>query len=361
MRPELPSSRLLWTVGVRPPHTPHLLLGLGSYTGGQETLSRMFDVAVSQLTTPRWDLAQELVAVVEHGLAAMSLWRPKLSDAGLEAVATAVAAAGVRVSSLQWVGGFTGSDGRTFSESVADAAEAIGSAAALGSSVAAGFGRPPVVVVHSGCRGGHTRSHAVRLLVEALQTLAPLARAEGVVLALRPMHPQASAGCSFLTQLAESLELVERFADPHVRLAVDLWQCGDVPEFDSLAPRLAAAAALVHVADRRGPPVAQADRLPPGRGGLPLEACVSRLVDCGYAGDVEFDPVGEMVQELGYDAAFAEIRAVADGWGDRMAAASPARLRRVDPPHQQLRDVQRRGAGAGSRRSQASTQAVSRG
>ena len=50
----------------------------------------MFDVAVSQLTTPRWDLAQDLAAVVEHGLGALSLWRPKLSDTGLEAVAASL-------------------------------------------------------------------------------------------------------------------------------------------------------------------------------------------------------------------------------------------------------------------------------
>jgi len=67
------------------------------------------------------------------------------------------------------------------------------------------------------------------------------------------------------------------------------------------------------------------------------------------------------VQELGYAAAFSEIRRVADAWTAGIAAATPARLCRVDQSHQQLRDVQRRGAGAGSRRSQASTQAVSRG
>ena len=32
------------------------------------------------------------------------------------------------------------------------------------------------VVVHSGCRGGHTRSHARRLLVQAMEPLAPIAR-----------------------------------------------------------------------------------------------------------------------------------------------------------------------------------------
>lgn len=319
----------------------------------------MFDVAVSQLTTPRWDLAQELAALAENGLAALSLWRPKLSDAGLDAVIAAVDSAGVRVSSLQSVGGFTGSDGRTFSESVADAAEAIAVAAALGGG--AGRGRPPIVVVQSGCRAGHTRSHAVRLLVDALESLAPRARAEGVVMALLPVHERASAGCSFLTRLDEVLALVEGMADPHVRLALDLWQFADAPEFDALVSRLAPATALVRVADRCGPPTGDGDRLLPEQGNLPLAACVQAFLDRGFAGDFEFDPVGEAVQELGYAAAFSEIRRVAAAWRDDIAAATPARSCRVDQSHHQLRDVQRRGAGAGSRRSQASTQAVSRG
>lgn len=319
----------------------------------------MFDVAVSQLTTPRWDLAQELAALAENGLAALSLWRPKLSDAGLDAVIAAVDSAGVRVSSLQSVGGFTGSDGRTFSESVADAAEAIAVAAALGGGT--GRGQPPIVIVQSGCRAGHTRSHAVRLLVDALESLAPRARAEGVVMALLPVHERASAGCSFLTRLDEALALVEGMADPHVRLAIDLWQFADAPEFDSLVPRLAAATALVRVADRRGPPTGDGDRLLPEQGSLPLAACVRAFLDRGFAGDFEFDPVGEAVQELGYTAAFSEIRRVTAAWSDEIAAAAPARSCRVDQSHHQLRDVQRRGAGAGSRRSQASTQAVSRG
>jgi|688.fasta_scaffold379620_2 sugar phosphate isomerase/epimerase len=320
----------------------------------------MFDVAVSQVTTPRWDLAQELAALAENGLAALSLWRPKLSDAGLEAVVAAVETAGVRVSSLQSVGGFTGSDGRTFSESVADAAEAITVAAALGGGEA-GLGRRPIVVVQSGCRAGHTRSHAVRLLVDALESLAPLARAEGVVLAVLPVHERASAGSSFLTRLDEAVALVEGMADPHVRLALDLWQFADDPEFEALLPRLAATTALVRVADRCGPPTGDGDRLLPERGDLPLADRVHELIEGGFAGDFEFDPVGEAVQELGYAAAFSEIRRVADAWTAGIAAATPARLCRVDQSHQQLRDVQRRGAGAGSRRSQASTQAVSRG
>ena len=84
----------------------------------------MIDVAVSQLTTPRWDLGQELDRMVACGFDAVSLWRPKITDAGLGHVAARLACAGVRVSSLQWTGGFTGGDGRSYRECVDDAVEA---------------------------------------------------------------------------------------------------------------------------------------------------------------------------------------------------------------------------------------------
>jgi sugar phosphate isomerase/epimerase len=316
----------------------------------------MFDIAVSQLTTPRWGLAQELVSLADHGFTAVSLWRPKFSDEGLVATGRALAAAGVRASSLQWVGGFTGSDGRTFSESVADAAEAIADAAALAAATSA---RPPVVVVHSGCRGGHTRSHAERLLCEALETLVPIANAEGVVLAIKPFHTGGEGGSSFLQRLGAAVALVEQFADPAVRIALDLWHFADSPEFDELLPRLADATGIVQIADRNGAASPVADRLPAGLGGLPLESRISQLCERGYLGDCEFDPVGEAVQEFGYEWAHGETRRIADLWLNRMVEAALAL--RIEPAHFQIRGLQRRAAGAGPRRSQASTQVVSRG
>ena len=316
----------------------------------------MFDVAVSQLTTPRWELARELASAAEHGFTAISLWRPKLSDQGLAATARALAAAGVRASSLQGVGGFTGSDGRTFSESVADTAEAIADAAALAAATSA---RPPVVVVHSGCRGGHTRSHAERLLCEALEALVPVASAEGVVLAIKPFHTAGAAGCSFLARLGDAVALVEQFADPAIRVALDLWHFADCPEFDELLPRLADVTGIVQIADRDAAASPVCDRLPAGRGGLPLESRMSQLCHSGYLGDCEFDPVGEAVQEFGYEWAYGETRRVADLWLDRMVEAALAL--RAEPAHDQRPGAQRRSAGAGARRSQASTQVVSRG
>jgi len=112
----------------------------------------MFEIAISQMMTPRWELAREVDQVARHGFDAISVWRPKVSDVGVDEAAAKIASAGLRVASVQWAGGFTGGDGRSFDDSVADALEAIEMAEGLGAAT---------VVVHSGCRGGTpVRMHA---------------------------------------------------------------------------------------------------------------------------------------------------------------------------------------------------------
>ena len=270
----------------------------------------MVDVAVSQVTSVRWDLVDDVAMARTLGFDAVALWRPKVSDVGTAAAARLLAESGLRASSLQWVGGFTGGDGRSFAESVDDALEALAMAEVVGA---------PVLVVHGGCRAGHTRSHAQRLLTQALELLTPVAARADVTLAVKPMPPTDSGGCGFLADLADAVSFVERFDDPAVRLALDLWHFADDPTLPSLVTRLAPVTAVVHVADRCEPPVAGGDRLPPGQGTLPLEAVMAELVAAGYVGPVEFDPVGEMVEILGYDGVWRETRLVADAWGDRRA------------------------------------------
>ncbi|HBP81394.1 MAG TPA: hypothetical protein DD662_02695, partial [Planctomycetaceae bacterium] len=112
-------------------------------------------IAVSQLATLRWGLAEELCHYTEHGFDAISLWRPKLSDLSICEAKELLDSAGVRVSSIQWPGSFTGSEGQTFRESLEDSYEAIDIAEQLDC---------PLVVLRTGARAGHTLSHARRLI-----------------------------------------------------------------------------------------------------------------------------------------------------------------------------------------------------
>lgn len=308
----------------------------------------MFSAALSQFTTPRWDLSIEIARCRAHGFDALAMWRPKFSDIPPATVARMLSTAGIRAASIQWAGGFTGGDGRTFAESVADALEAIECARVLAA---------PVVVLHSGCRGGHTRSHAHRLLVQAIDALAPAAAGAGVRLAIKPVHPATAADCSFLTSLPEALNLItecRRVAAgiDTIGLSLDLWHFADDSHLADLMPAIAATTAVVQVADRLGPPTPDQERLPPGSGALPLEAAVQRLTGHGFAGTFEFDPVGEEVESRGYEAMVAELRRLVDAWSATMMAGDAEGLR---GPHQRLR------AGSGARRSHASSQAVSPG
>jgi len=318
----------------------------------------MVDVAVSQMTSVRWELVDDVAMARAAGFDAVALWRPKVSDLGAEAAAKVLATAGVRASSLQWVGGFTGGDGRSFAESVDDALEAIETAAVLAG--AARMGRPPVVVLQTGCRGGHIRAHALRLVHDALAAALIVARREGVALALEPVHAAAATDCSVLAGLDAALDVVDAHDDPALGVVLDLWHFGDDPGLAARLPRLASAAALVQVADRGGPPSPGGDRLPAGHGALPLEHIVTELVHHGYRGDFEFDPVGEVVESLGYDGVLGETRATADAWDARcaidtaLAAATCGTAARAG--HSRCA-----AAGDGSRRSQASSQTASRG
>jgi sugar phosphate isomerase/epimerase len=307
----------------------------------------MFRAAISQTTTSRWELPAEIDRACEHGFDRLSLWRPKLSNVGAAAAARMLRATGVQPSSLQWAGGFTGGDGRSFAESVADALEAIDVAAEVGA---------PVVVVHGGCRGGHTLAHARRLLLQALDTIAPAAAGAGVILALKPLHP-AAVRSSLVRTPGEALEIIETAGHASLRLALDLWHVAEDADLPGLLPAVAPATAVVQVADRAGPPTAELDRLPTGRGTLPLAGIAALLVEHGYAGDFEFDPVGESVEECGYDGVLADTRRTADAWLEGLAVPGcvPAGGRPL------LSRLAGQFRPAGSRRSHASSQTVSPG
>jgi len=275
----------------------------------------MLHASISEITTLRWDLGREIDHLVRHGFDAIALWRTKVSDDGIDASRSRLQRAGIRVSSLRWAGGFTGCDGRSWRESVSDGHDAIDAAARLGS---------PTLVVHTGCRGGHTVSHARRLVRDALGTLACHARREGVTLAVKPFHSAIAAGCGLPGGWAAALELVEEFGDPAVGLALDAWQFTHESSFLAALPEITPHLALVHVADGFGAPDPESERLPPGLGGLPLADLVGGLLDAGYDGDIEFDLVGESVEWMGYDAVLARTRRVADAWSLEAATRRPA-------------------------------------
>lgn len=260
----------------------------------------MASLSINELTTFRWSFEEDVNNYAAAGIEGIGVWRQKLSDFGEERGIELLLEKGLKVSSLLWAGGFTGSEGKTYRESVDDAREAIRQAAAM---------QAQCLIVYSGPRAGHTHNHARRLMRNALQELVPLAEDLDVSLALEPMHAGCAADWTFLTGLDETLQLLSDFASPRLKLAFDTYHLchnGDVlSRLGDLVPHVA----IVQLGDAREPPSGEPNRIRLGEGNLPLAEVVRTLQERGYQGFFDIELMGEAIEDTDYGELVAQSKA----------------------------------------------------
>ena len=247
----------------------------------------MARLSMSEVTTYRWSFEDDVIQYGRAGIPAIGVWRQKLSDFGEEKGIDLLAESGLRVSNLLWAGGFTGSDGRSFRESIDDAAETIELAGRL---------KAQAVVVYSGARAGHTLNHARRLVTDALKEIAPLAEQHRVQLALEPMHAECAAECTFLTTIKDALDLIDKVSHPRLVLALDTYHVAEEPGLIDWLPDLVHRIGIVHLSDRKEPPNHDHNRCRLGDGTLPLKEIVSVLESSGYTGFYDIELMGEEIE-----------------------------------------------------------------
>ncbi|MCC6125067.1 MAG: sugar phosphate isomerase/epimerase [Pirellulales bacterium] len=248
-------------------------------------------LSVNETTTFRWSFVEDVVRYAAEGIPAIGVWRQKLSDCGPVKGRKLLDQHRMKVSHLHWAGGFTGSDGRSFRESLDDAFEAIRSAAVLGAST---------LVVYSGARSGHTHGHARRLLFEALKQLAPEADELGVDLALEPMHPGCAADWTFLTSLDDVLCAIEKVGGRRLKLVLDTYHLGHEANLVERIAQFVPLVAIVQLGDARQPPQGEQNRCRLGEGRLPLKEIVVALKAAGYDGYYDVELLGEELESADY-------------------------------------------------------------
>lgn len=264
----------------------------------------MARLSMNEMTTYRWSFEEDVQHYTAAGIEAIGVWRQKLSDFGEERGADLLAEAGLTVSSLLWAGGFTGSEGRSHAESIEDARDAIRLAAAL---------RAETLIVYTGARAGHTHNHARRLLKTALTELCPLATDCGVTLALEPMHSGCASEWTFLTDLDETLALLDAVASPRLKLAFDTYHFGHNPQIVARLRDLAPRIAIVQLGDAKQPPQGEQNRCRLGGGSIPLQEIVLNLMAGGYNGFFDVELMGEDLEVADYHDLLLESKQIVDG------------------------------------------------
>lgn len=263
----------------------------------------MAQLAMNEMTTFRWSLEQDVQHYLAAGIRAIGVWRQKASDFGEEKAVELLHDSGLRVSSLLWAGGFTGSDGRSYKDSLDDAQDAIRLAAEM---------RASCLVVYSGGRAGHTHNHARRILKSALSEIAPLAAELGVTLAIEPMHPAVAGEWTFLIDLDETLAVLDGVGSPAVKICFDTYHLGQAPGVLERIPQIAPHLALVQLGDAKSPPQEEPHRCRLGDGFIPLREIVTAVHDAGYEGFFEVELMGEEIEAADYNDLLAESRKVFD-------------------------------------------------
>ncbi len=253
----------------------------------------MAHLSMNETTTFRWSFEEDVTNYVDAGIPAMGVWRQKLSDCGEAKGIELLRESGLRASHLLWAGGFTGSDGRSFRESIEDAKDALETAQALGARS---------LVVYSGARAGHTYNHARRLIKDALVRLAPLAAELAVELAVEPMHPGCATNWTFLTTIDDVLALLEAVGSPQVKIVFDTYHLGQEASIVNRIAEIAPYVAIVQLGDARQPPDGEQNRCRLGEGIIPLKEIVAALSAAGYDGYYDVELLGEEIETSDYHA-----------------------------------------------------------
>ncbi|MCA9193860.1 MAG: sugar phosphate isomerase/epimerase [Planctomycetales bacterium] len=265
----------------------------------------MLRLSINELSTFRWSFEEDVLHYHQSGFEAIGVWLPKLSEYGEEKGAELIREHGLKISSLQWAGGFTGSDGRSFRQSMHDSLDTIQLAADLGAET---------VVVIAGGRGGHTRNHASRILRLALRELSEAAQAVGVELALEPMHIGCSLEWSFLNTIPQCLDIIANIARPNLGIVFDCYHLAQDPSILSWLDSIVPYVKLVQLGDAKHSPVGQQNRCLLGEGHIPLSSIVHTFQSHGYNGFYELELIGQEVENLKYEQILGHTKKVAALW-----------------------------------------------
>lgn len=259
----------------------------------------MDSVSVNQASTLRWSFFEDVVRYAAMGIESIGIVRSKLEDEDPQEAIDLLFEMKMSVSSVSWVGGFTGSDGRSHAQAIDDGLDAIRQAAQI---------HAGCLLVYPGAPNGHTANHARRLFRSALDELVPVALDHGVRLAVEPMSLMDGYDRTFYDGARELLTVLDDYPAAGLGLALDLFHVGHDLTLRGQLAKLVPQIALVQIADRRSGCVFRCQRRHWGEGHLPLQSWLRELRIHGYRGPVEIELQGREFTAQNYRQTLARSR-----------------------------------------------------
>ena len=223
---------------------------------------------------------------------AISIWRHKLAETGLDRAARLVRDAGLRVSSVCRGGMFPALTAPERAARIEDNRRAIDEAASVGAEG---------LVLVCGAAPDRDIAGAREMVADGIAAITPYADERGVRLGIEPLHPAFAAERSCITTLREARELAER-SGPRVGVVVDVYHVWWDPERTAEIARLGDRVVGYHVNDWLVP--AQSilmNRGMMGDGVIELRRIRGEVECAGYHGLIEVEIFNERIWAMPLD------------------------------------------------------------
>ena len=176
-----------------------------------------------------------------------------------------------------------------FEEAVEDAIHAVELAGDLNADC---------LLIASGTRAGHIRSHCRRLVIDALRRVADEAGEHDVTLALQPLTSGPRRHWSFIRSIDAAIDLISECDHPQLKLGFHAGQLRHEYDLVGRIRDIARHVALVQLCDW---PADECGSLClPGDGLAPLSSIVAAFQDADYSGAFEVDMWSDAVWKSNY-------------------------------------------------------------
>jgi sugar phosphate isomerase/epimerase len=229
-------------------------------------------------------------ACVRNGIPAISPWRDKVADCGLNEAARLIKGNGLRVSGYCRGGLFPAATAAERQAIIDDNKRMIDEAAVLGCEC--------IVLIGGGLpKGSRDLRGAHQMVADGLAAILPHARAAKVPLAMEPLHPMYAGDRACINTLAHALDLCDALGDG-LGIAVDVYHVWWDPNLEAQIARAGSRILGFHVCDW----------LTPTR---------DMLLDRGMMGDgvIDIPHIRGLVEKVGYkDCIEVEIFSAGNWW-----------------------------------------------
>lgn len=203
-------------------------------------------LCVHTITTKPWSIEESMDAFAEAGVGGITVWRNTLDGRSIQETGDRIRSNGLEIVSLCRGGFFPADTASQRQAAIDDNLKAIDEAAALGA---------PLIVLVCGANPNVSLTESRAQIQAGIEAVLPHAEANGVKLAIEPLHPMYGDTRSAVNTMEQANDMAESIGSASVGVAVDVYHLWWDPHLEKEIKRCGANDHLLafHICDWKFP------------------------------------------------------------------------------------------------------------